>query len=141
MEDQVRQNTSGDRLVAQLSAAFAGLATLLAAVGLYGVLAYTVTQRAREFGVRMALGAAPSQVLRLVLRYVARLAGLGAIIGAAGALGVGRLIQSQLYQMRGYDPLVFVGALSVLSLVALAAGVVPAWRASRLDPVQALRAE
>jgi len=141
MEDQVRQNTSGDRLVAQLSAAFAALATLLAAIGLYGVLAYTVTQRAREFGVRMALGAAPAEVLRLVLRHVARLAGLGAVIGAAAALGVGRLVQSQLYQMRGYDPSVFVAALVVLSLVALAAGVVPAWRASRLDPVQALRAE
>jgi predicted permease len=141
MEDQVRQNTSGDRVVAQLSAGFAALATLLAAIGLYGVLAYTVTLRAREFGVRMALGAAPGQVLQLVLRHVARLAGIGAIIGSAGALGVGRLLQSQLYHLRGYDPVVFILALIVLSLVALAAGFVPAWRASRLDPVQALRAD
>ena len=128
-------------MISTLSASFAVLATLLAAIGLYGVLAYSVAQRTREIGVRMALGAAASQVRALVLRQVGIMVLIGGVIGLAGAVALGKLAQSMLYQMSGADPLVMVGAALLLALVALAAGYVPALRASRVDPMQALRYE
>jgi ABC-type antimicrobial peptide transport system permease subunit len=124
-----------------LSASFALLATLLAAIGLYGVLSYTVSQRRREFGVRMALGAEPSAVQRLVLRQVMRMAAVGGAIGIALAIGVGQLARAQLFEIGSYDPLVLTVSAIVLALVALAAGFVPARRASRIDPMRALRTE
>ncbi len=141
MENQVRVNEAGDRAITMLATAFALLATLLAAIGLYGVLAYTVAQRTREFGVRMALGAAPAEVRRLVLRSVVRLATAGSLLGALAALFAGRYLQTLLYQMSGFDPWVLGAAIATLTVVALAAGFVPAWRASRIDPMRALRAE
>ena len=141
MPDQIKINIYLDRFISIFSAAFAGLATLLAAIGLYGVLAYTVAQRTREIGVRMALGAAPWSVRMLVLRHVGVMMGIGGVIGLAGAIAVGRLAQSALYRVQGYDPLVLGASLGALAAVALAAGLVPAIRASRVDPMGALRYE
>jgi ABC-type antimicrobial peptide transport system permease subunit len=124
-----------------LSAAFAVLATLLAAVGLYGVLAYTVTQRTREIGLRIALGATPSRVRGMILRQVGRMTLIGGTIGLLAASGLGRLAESLLYQLKGSDPVVLAGSAAALTLVALAAGFVPAKRASRVDPMRALRYE
>ncbi len=104
MADQIRDNKSSDRVVAALAASFALLATLLAAIGLYGVLAYTVSQRTREFGVRMALGAAPARVRGSCCGGVSRLTAVGGITGAGIALVVGHYLQALLYQMKGYDP-------------------------------------
>jgi predicted permease len=139
MADQVRVNENGSRVIATLAVSFAALATLLASIGLYGVLAYTVSQRTREFGVRMALGAAPGHVRRLVLRQVARITIAGAAVGIAGALLVGRAVESLLFRMNGHDPWVIAAGVGVLLTVALAAGAGPAWRASRIDPIRALR--
>jgi len=141
MDRQVRENLFMDRFISTLSTAFAVLATLLAAVGLYGVLAYTVSQRTKEFGVRMALGADPARVRALVLGHVGRMTVAGGIVGLAVALALGRWAQSLLFELKGYDPVVMVTATVVLTLVALGAGFVPAYRASRLDPMRALRYE
>ena len=141
MDEQIRQNVFLDRMISVLSAAFAVLATLLAAVGLYGVLAYTVTQRTREIGLRMALGADASRVRAMILRQVGVMTMVGGAIGLVSAAWLGRLSQSLLYQMKGYDPLVLAGATVALVLVALAAGFIPANRASKVDPMLALRYE
>ena len=141
MPDQVRDNTFLDRMMTTLSAAFAFLATLLAAIGLYGVLAYTVAQRTREIGLRMALGAAPARVRGMVLRQVAMMTLVGALVGLAGAIGVGKGAQSILYQMTAADPWVLTISAGVLALVAMCAGFIPAHRASRVDPMLALRYE
>lgn len=138
---QVRENVFLDRMISTLSAAFAALATLLAAVGLYGVLAYTVSQRTREIGVRMALGAGAGSVRRMVLWQVGRMLIAGVVVGVAAALGVGRVAGSLLYGLGGHDPLVIVLSVVVLGGVALGAAYVPALRASRVDPVRALRYE
>jgi predicted permease len=139
LPQQVRENVFLDRLLSLLSAAFAALATILAAVGLYGVLAYTVAQRTREFGLRMALGADAGRVRALVLSHVGRIAGVGAVAGLLGAVWLGRVAESLLFEMEGLQPLVLLAAVAGLALVALAAGYVPAWRASRIDPMVALR--
>jgi len=136
---QVKENIFLDRFIGTLSAAFAGLATLLAAVGLYGVLAYTVERRTREIGVRMALGADGGRVRGMVLRQVAIMMLIGGIVGLAGAWGLGRVMGSVLYQVDGADPIVFAAAVIVLTLFAFAAGYIPALRASRVDPLNALR--
>ena len=139
MPQQVRENVFLDRMISTLSAAFALLATLLASVGLYGVLAYSVSQRTREIGVRMALGADRRKVQGLVLRQVGVMTTIGAVLGVAGALALGRGARALLFGLEGHDPVVFAGALVVLSLVALAAGWSPARRASRTEPMRALR--
>jgi predicted permease len=141
MPQQVRESVYLDRMIGALSAGFAGLATLLAAVGLYGVLAYTVAQRTREIGVRMALGADSRRVRALVLRQVGRMGLVGGVLGIAGALGLGRAAQSLLFGLTGDDPMVLASAVALLFLVVLVAGYVPAWRASRLSPVVALRSD
>jgi ABC-type antimicrobial peptide transport system permease subunit len=141
MPQQVRENVFLDRMISILSTAFAALATVLAAVGLYGVLAYTVTQRTREIGVRMALGADGGRVRRLVLRQVSRMLLVGGVIGVGVALGLGRAASSLLFGLDGYDPAVVAAAAFVLSLFALGAGYIPALRASRVDPMKALRYE
>ena len=141
MPEQIRQNTFLDRMITVLSAAFAMLATLLAAIGLYGVLAYTVSQRTREIGLRMALGADASRVRTMILRQVGMMTAVGAGIGLAASVWLGRLAQSLLFQMKGYDPVVLAAATAALALVALAAGLIPAFRASRVDPMLALRYE
>lgn len=141
MPQQVRENVFLDRMISILSASFAVLATLLAAVGLYGVLAYTVAQRTREIGVRMALGADGARVRAMVLRQVSVMLAVGGVIGVLGALGLGRAARSLLYNLKGYDPMVFALAVVALGIVALGAGYVPARRASEVDPVKALRYE
>jgi predicted permease len=141
LPQQVRENVALDRMISALSAAFAALATLLAAVGLYGVLAYTVAQRTREIGVRMALGADAGRVRGMVLRQVGLMTLIGGLIGLAAAFGIGRAAGSLLYELNGHDPVVFVAAAVVLTLVALGAGYLPAYRASKVDPMNALRYE
>ena len=141
LPQQVRENVYLDRMISTLSAAFAALATLLAAVGLYGVLAYTVAQRTREIGVRMALGADAGRVRRMVLQQVGRMALIGGVIGIVGALALERTARSLLFGLEGHDPLVVAVSIAVLALVALGAGYLPARRASRIHPMQALRYE
>jgi len=141
MPEQIRQNVFLDRFISLFSAAFALLATLLAAIGLYGVLAYTVAQRTREIGVRMALGAAPGRVRLMILRQVGLMTVVGGVVGIAAAIALGRLAQAQLYRMQGYDPGVLAAAAVTLSLVAVGAGLIPAMRASRVEPTRALRYE
>ena len=141
LSQQVQNNVFMDRMVTTLSAAFAILATLLAAVGLYGVLAYTVAQRTREIGLRMALGAGPAQVRGMVLRQVGVMTAIGAAVGLAGAIAASRGAGALLYQLEGSDPAVLTLSAVVLALVALTAGFVPALRASRIDPMRALRWE
>jgi ABC-type antimicrobial peptide transport system permease subunit len=141
MPQQVRDNVFLDRLITTLSAAFACLATLLAAIGLYGVLAYTVAQRTREIGLRMALGAAPARVRTMILKQVGVMTLVGGFIGLTAALWLGPLAESQLYQLKGRDPVVYVSAIGLLAIIALIAGLVPAHRASRVEPMWALRYE
>jgi predicted permease len=141
LEQQVKDNVFLDRMISTLSAAFAVLATLLAAIGLYGVLAYSVAQRTREIGVRMALGASGGSVQRMVLRQVALMTLIGGVVGLAGALALGRAAKSLLYELQGYDPAVMAAAMVVLAGVAFGAGYLPAVRASRIDPMAALRQE
>ena len=141
MPQQVEENVFLDRLISTMSAAFAVLATLLAAIGLYGVLAFTVTQRTREFGLRMALGADGANVRWLVLRQVGLMALIGGVVGLGLAWAIGGAAESQLFEMQGRDPVVFIAAFVALGLVALTAGLVPALRASRVNPMKALRWE
>ena len=141
LEQQVKENVMLDRLISTLSAAFAILATILAAVGLYGVLAYTVAQRTREIGLRMALGAGGGQVRGLVLRQVVSMTVTGGIIGLVGAFFLGRAAESVLFGLDGGDPFVMGSVVAVLGIVALGAGYLPAHRASRVDPMVALRYE
>ena len=139
MSQQIKDNVFLDRMISILSAAFAVLATLLAGVGLYGVLSYTVAQRTREIGVRMALGADSARVRGLVLRQVAVMTLIGGVIGVAAALGLGKAARSLLFGLEGYDALVFSMSVLVLAFVALAAGFFPARRAAQVNPMQALR--
>jgi predicted permease len=141
LPQQVQENVYLDRMISTLSAAFAALATLLAAVGLYGVLAYTVAQRTREIGVRMALGADAGRVRLMVLRQVGRMAVVGGAIGIVGALALEQTARSLLYGLEGHDPVVVALAVVVLALVAFGAGYLPARRASKIHPMQALRYE
>jgi ABC-type antimicrobial peptide transport system permease subunit len=139
LPQQVRENVFLDRMISILSAAFAVLATLLAGVGLYGVLSYSVAQRTREIGVRMALGADSGQVRGLVMKQVGMMTAVGSVLGIAAALGLGRAARSLLFGLEGHDALVFSMSVLLLALVALAAGYVPARRAAQVDPMQALR--
>jgi predicted permease len=141
LPQQVRDNVFLDRFISVLSTAFACLATLLAAIGLYGVLAYTVSQRTREIGLRMALGAAPARVRGMVLRQVGVMTVIGGIIGLGAAIGLGRMAESLLFELKGSDPGVLAFAGVTLAIVALGAGFVPAHRASQVEPMTALRYE
>ena len=141
VEVQVENSLLVDRLIAILSCAFGLLATLLAAIGLYGVVAYTVARRTAEIGIRVALGAVPRDVLWLVMKDVATLAALGLAIGLPAALVLARLVQSQLFGLQARDPLIFTAASLALVLVAVFSGIIPSSRAARIDPVDALRHE
>lgn len=139
MSDQVKENIFLERMISILSSAFALLATLLAGVGLYGVLSYSVAQRTREIGVRMALGADAARVRRLVMRQVVAMLAIGGAIGIAAALGLGRAARSMLFELQGHDPASMAIAVVLLACVALAAGFLPARRAALVDPMHALR--
>jgi predicted permease len=134
-------NVSQDRIVTILSTALACLATLLAAVGLYGVLAYSVAQRTRELGLRLALGAQPSELRAMVLRQVALIAAVGVVLGLAAALAASRAAGAMLYGLSSYDPVTIGAAVTTLLAVVLAAAYVPARRASNVAPIEALRYE
>ncbi len=139
LEQNVARSMAEPRFLALLLGVFAGVALLLAAVGTYGLMAHSVAERNREIGIRMAMGAEPSSVRALVLRQGAALAGIGLALGVVGALGLTRFLASQLYEVQTTDPGTFVSVLLFLGGVALAACYVPARRATRVDPVQALR--
>ena len=139
MPQQIRENIFLDRMITILSAAFAVLATLLAGVGLYGVLAYSVSQRTREIGVRMALGASASGVRALVMRQMSGMMLVGGAVGIVAALALGRAARALLFGLEGFDPVVFALSVILLTLVALTAGWVPARRAADVHPMQALR--
>lgn len=130
-----------ERLIAMLSAGFGALATLLAAIGLYGVMAFVVARRTKEIGVRMALGANAGSVVWLVMREVLLLFGIGLAIGLPAAIALGRFVSTQLYGVKANDPVVAGLAILALVLVASLAGLIPAQRASRIDPLIALRYE
>jgi putative ABC transport system permease protein len=141
MNDIIAQHATGQQFLAMLIGLFSGLALVLAAVGIYGVLSYLVTQRTREIGIRMSLGASRERVLGLVLKEGMRLAGIGFALGLVGALAAGRLMSSLLHQVRPSDPAVIVLTAVCLGLVALIACYLPARRAARVDPMVALRHE
>jgi putative ABC transport system permease protein len=138
---QIASSLRRERLLAVLSGLLGGMALVLSMLGLYGVMAYTVTRRRNEIGVRIALGAARGRVLRMVLADVARMVAIGLLVGVAGAIAAGALVRSFLFGLEPADPTVMAMAAAVLTAVAMVAGFLPAWRAARLDPVSALREE
>ncbi len=135
----VDESLAQDRLIAALAGFFGALALLLAGLGLYGVTAYAVARRRGEIGIRMALGAAPTRVVRLVLSRVALLIGLGVIVGASVSLWASTFVASLLYGLAPRDPATLIGAAVTLAAVGAVAGGLPAWRASRIDPAEVLR--
>jgi ABC-type antimicrobial peptide transport system permease subunit len=139
MQEQVDRTTAVQRIAVMMLGVFGGLALLLATIGLYGVLSYTVSQRTRELGLRMALGAGTSNVLGLVMSHGLALTAGGVVLGAVAALNLTRLMGSMLYKVSPRDPLAFGSAFVVMAIAALAACFLPAWRAARTDPVRALR--
>ncbi len=141
MEAQMEENLSATRLLTQLTVSFAGLAALLAGIGLYGVLAYNVARRTREIGIRMAIGATGGDVRSMVVREVAVMLGIGAVLGLAGAYAGSQVVGSLLFGMTARDPVVFTGAAAILIAIAGLAAYVPTLRATRVNPIEALRHE
>jgi predicted permease len=139
LSDQIDASLVQERLVAMLSGFFSGLALLLAALGLYGVMSYAVTRRRTEIGIRMALGAAPGAVVRLVVSRVFILVGCGLAIGGGLSLWASRFVAALLYGVEPRDPLTLLGAMATLTAVGCLAGWLPAWRAARIDPAEVLR--
>jgi predicted permease len=141
LADQVDARFDQQRVVAQMTGLFGILALILAAVGLYGVTAYSVERRTSEIGVRMALGANRVSIIRLVLRGAFLQIVIGLAIGIPASIGCAHLIAAQLYQVKGWDPLVLGGSIVLLGVCALVASILPARRAASVNPVQALRTE
>ena len=141
VQGQLDETLLTDRLIALLSAGFGFLATLLASIGLYGVMAFIVARRRKEIGLRLALGAEPSGVLWIVMREVLILLTIGLAIGVPAAIGLGRYVSSQLYGIQPNDPWMAIGTVLLLAVVSALAGLIPATRASRIDPILALRYE
>ena len=141
MEDVVDDNSQGQRFLSSLVGTFAALAALLAALGIYGVLSYAVTQRTREIGIRMSLGASRARVLGEIMREGVVLASAGLALGIAGAWAAGRVMESLLHELKPRDPAIFIATAALLAAVTLLACYIPARRAARLDPMRALRYE
>jgi ABC-type antimicrobial peptide transport system permease subunit len=141
LQRQLDETLSTERLIAVLSSAFGLLATVLAALGLYGVMAFMVARRTKEIGLRMALGAPRAQVVWMVMRETLVLVAAGLAIGIPVALGVSKYVSTQLYGVKATDMASAAGALVILAVVAAGAGFLPARRASSIDPIQALRYE
>jgi predicted permease len=140
-KEQIAAKMRNERIFAALTAGFGLLALVLAAIGIYGMLAYSVSRRTSEIGLRMALGAQRGSVLAMVLREAAWISGVGVVVGVGAALGMGRLVASLLYGLKPWDPATLAGAAGLLALTALAASWIPARRAARIEPMQALRHE
>jgi ABC-type antimicrobial peptide transport system permease subunit len=141
MDAQIDDIVNTERMIALLASGFGILAATLAAVGLYGVLAFSTAQRTREIGVRMALGASRSSVVRMVLQEVLWLAGIGIVVALPVSVGLSRLMKTQLYGVSNYDPLTVAAVVVLVTLVALVAALLPARRAAGIDPMKALRYE
>jgi ABC-type antimicrobial peptide transport system permease subunit len=141
LERQLDETLSTERLIAALSAAFGLLATVLAAIGLYGVMAFVVARRTKEIGLRMALGAAQGKVVWMVMRETLLLVAVGLAIGVPAALALSRYVSTQLYGVRPTDIWSAAASLVILAAVAAGAGFLPARRASTIDPIKALRYE
>ncbi len=141
VDGQIGDSLAIRRFQAWLLALFSLLAVLLAAVGIFGLMAQVVTRRTPEIGVRMALGATPGDVLRLVLRQGVVLSTIGALVGLAGAFALARALRSLLFGVGTADPVSYIGAALVMTLSVLLACALPAWRAARIDPTLALRRE
>jgi putative ABC transport system permease protein len=141
MEDVISASVAQPRLTARLTAVFGMLALLLAAIGIYGVMAYSVLQRQHEIAIRMALGAPPSSILRLVVGQGLQLVLAGVLLGLAGSLAFTRVLASILFEMSARDPITFASVTLVLVAVAVVACYIPAFRSMRVDPVTALRAD
>ena len=141
VQGQLDETLLTDRLIALLSAGFGLLATVLASVGLYGVMAFIVARRKKELGLRLALGAEPRSVLWIVMREVLLLLVIGLAVGVPTAIGLGRYVSSQLYGIQPNDPWIAIGTMALLTVVSAAAGLIPASKASRIDPILALRYE
>jgi predicted permease len=141
LTELVGQRVTQERIIAQLSSFFGVLALLLAAIGLYGVLAYAVERRTSEIGIRMAVGAKPGSVVWLILRETLILLAIGAVLGAAAAMALARIVAHSMYGVSTADPLTIAFAAATLTVVALAAAFIPALRAARIDPIVALRVE
>ena len=141
VKELMDQSVTQEKLVAKLSAVFGALAMMLAAIGLYGVMSYAVARRTNEIGIRMALGARSGNVARMILGEVSVLIVAGAVAGIGGAWASTRLVKSLLFGLTALDPLTFAGAAAVLALVGILAGYIPARRASKIDPMVALRYE
>jgi putative ABC transport system permease protein len=141
MEQVVGSTIAQPRINSVVLSVFAGIALLLAAIGIYGVTSYAVSQRTREIGVRMALGAKPLDVLQLVVRQGMLPVAVGLVIGLLAAMAATRVMESLLFEVTATDPVTFGTITALLAMIAFVASVVPAWRAARVDPVEALRRE
>jgi predicted permease len=141
LQGQLDETLLTDRLIALLSAGFGLLATILASIGLYGVMAFVVARRGKELGIRLALGAQRGSLIWMVMREVLMLLAIGLALGIPAAIGLGRFVSTQLYGIQPHDPGLAVGTVLLLSVVSAAAGLIPAQRASRIDPIFALRCE
>ncbi len=141
MASTIENSLQLERLISMLCSAFGLLATILAAIGLYGVMAYNVAKRTREIGIRLALGAERATVVRMVMKEVGSMLALGLVIGLPLAVGLGRYVESQLWGLKGYDPAILAAASLCLGAVAILAGAIPAWRAVSVNPAIALRGD
>jgi ABC-type antimicrobial peptide transport system permease subunit len=141
LEAQIAATLSPERMLALVSSLFAAFATVLAMIGLYGVLAYAVAQRSREIGIRMALGAAPGQVIGAVVRDALRMVAGGLLLGVPLSYAASRWIQGSLYGLKPGDPITYAAIITVLAVASLAAALIPSRRAAKVDPMVVLRCE
>jgi ABC-type antimicrobial peptide transport system permease subunit len=141
MSDRVRETWGVQRLLSFLFSVFAGLALVLATIGVYGLLAYTTLKRVPEIGIRLALGARPAQIRALILSHGLHLLLIGSVIGLVAAFALSRALQSVLFEVKGIDPTIYLGVGLILFGATLLAAWIPARRASRVDPIVALRTE